>query len=143
MTPKSTKVDTKPHGVWHTSATVYFLPNALWSFCKTEWVPDSRWGAYGMNRADQHHLWLESNSLAAQADTLLTGTYHQIDPEMAAFLSTYVVGLQSDFYDALQATSCEREVLLQLIISEMRDLVHDIQCRITQAEAISVHQTLA
>lgn len=100
-----------------------------------------------MNGTELYCLWSESDSLAAQADALLAGTYQQIDPEMATFICAYFVGLQYDFRDALQAKSCEREVLLQLIIGEMRDLVHDIQSRIAQAEAVDAHriprQTLA
>ncbi len=90
-----------------------------------------------MNGAELYRLWSESDSLAARADALLAGTCQQIDPEMATFISAYVVALQYDLCDALRAKSCEREALLQLIIGEMRDLVHDIQCRITQAEGVN------
>lgn len=81
-------------------------------------------------------LWSECESLATQADVLLVQGYHHVDPEMAAFISSYLVALRHDFYDALGVKSCEREALLQLIIGEMHDLVCDIQCRIAQAEVV-------
>jgi hypothetical protein len=95
-----------------------------------------------MNGAALYRLWSEATAFAPQADALLTRTYHQIDPEMATFIGFYFVGLQHDFCDALQAESCEREAFLRLIIGEMRDLVHDIQLRITEAEAGNTLQTM-
>ncbi len=91
-----------------------------------------------MNAGVLFNLWSECESLAIQANVLLIQGYHRVDPEMAAFIGSYLVALQHGFYDALRVKSCEREALLRLIIGEMHDLVCDIQCRIAQAEVVEV-----
>jgi hypothetical protein len=72
-----------------------------------------------MNADVLSNLWSECKSLAAQADALLINGYHHVDPEMAAFIGSYLGALRHDFYDALNARGCEREALLRLIIGPL------------------------
>ena len=76
--------------------------------------------------------------LTAKGSALLAVDDRYLDPEMADFVSHYLRSLTCDVREALCSENKEQRALLPLILSELYELVEDIQHRIERAKGTSL-----
>jgi hypothetical protein len=70
------------------------------------------------------------DALFAQGLALLPEAHRQLEPEMAAFLESYLFALSYDFDEALEREEAEQEALLGLTVGELADLVRELKRRV-------------
>jgi len=75
----------------------------------------------------------ECDALVAQAHALLSDARYRFDPDMAAFVRTYLPAIEQDITEVSRLRTEGREALLALIVGELRDLVVDLRCRLVKS----------
>lgn len=88
------------------------------------------------------NLQKQCDVLAAKGIALLAADYRYLDPAMANFISHYLHALTCDVSKAISSESKEQRALLPLALSELRELVEDIQHRILRAKGTSLQVRL-
>lgn len=74
----------------------------------------------------------QRDALMAKGSAALAAGY--LGLEMTDFVSSYLRALTYDFDEAVSSESKERKALLPAILSELHELVYDMQRRVEQAK---------